>query len=65
MHHLLTECEALNMLQRDILGDKLILPDSSWAIKRIMDFILSPRIEALLAHDTNYAEREIIFEEHK
>ena len=65
MHHLLTQCEALNMQQRDILGDNLILPDLSWSIKRIMDFILNLRIAELLEHETNYAEREIIFEENQ
>lgn len=35
-HHLLTECEPLNGLQRDILGEKLIMPDLKWPIKHIL-----------------------------
>ena len=58
LHHLLTDCEATNQLQREILEDKIITSDHTWSIKRILKFMQSPRINELLPYKPNYAERE-------
>ena len=64
LHHLMTDCEATNMLQRDIMKNLIPLPDMTWSVKDINTFIQHPTIHLLMTYDTQYNAREIEFIEH-
>ena len=52
-------------MDRESIGIKSNpLPDRLWSIKKLTRFMELPKIEELLAHNTDYDYRDLIFEEH-
>ena len=47
LHHLMTDCEATNSLQMDIMKNKIPLPDMTWSVKILNTFIQHPLIHSL------------------
>ena len=64
IHHLMTDCEATSSLQLDIMKNKIPLPDMTWSVKDINNFIQHPLIHSLMTNDTQYNNREIEYIEH-
>ena len=60
----MTECEATSTLQMEIMKNKIPLPDMTWSVREINDFLHHPTIHSLTSYDTQYNEREIEFIEH-
>ena len=61
MHHLMTSCEATSKLQLDILQNKIPLPDMSWSVIKINNFLHHPIIHSLLAYDTQYISSCLLY----
>ena len=60
----MTECEATAMIQLNIMKNKIPLPDMSWSVKEINNFIHHPLVHSLMTYDTQYNHREIEYIEH-
>ena len=52
LHHLMTDCEATTSLQKEIMKNKIPLPDMTWSVKDMNSFIQHPLIHALMTYDT-------------
>ena len=67
LYHLMTECEATASLQMEIMKNKyrtVPLPDMTWPVKDMNNFMQHPRILSLMTYDTTYYTRELEFLEH-
>ena len=50
LHHLMTDCEATSSLQLDIMKNMIPLPDMTWSVKDIIEFVQHPLIHLSLIH---------------
>ena len=60
----MTVCEATTTLQLDIMKNQISLPDMTWSLKDINNFVQHPVIHSPLKYDTQYNSRDLVYIEH-
>ena len=50
--------------QLEIMENKVPLPDMEWSIKRILRFMQTSKVEALLDFNSSYIRKEILHYDH-